>query len=109
MSKKISEILFRSLGTHALKALSVSENELKLIVAPWDNLQNEAVAVFKSVNIIYFEGDSGEIGVVSDLNLPWDIIRFDSTQISDSIWEFGLCCSEVKLGFRAAMPKIFFA
>lgn len=108
MSQKISEMLFRSLGTHALKALSVSESELKLIVAPWDNLQNEAVAIFENVDIIYIEGDSGKIGMTSYLNLPWDIIRFDSTQKTDSIWEFGLCCAEVQLGFRAAMPKIAF-
>ncbi|KJZ08906.1 hypothetical protein TW85_23000 [Marinomonas sp. S3726] len=108
MNRKISDLLFRSLGTHALKALSVSESELTLIVAPWDNLENEAVATFENVKIIYIEGDSGEMGVTSYLNLPWDIIRFDSTEKADSIWEFGLCCDEVKLGFRAPMPKISF-
>ena len=108
MSQKISEMLFRSLGTHALKSLTVSEHELKLTVAPWDNLENEAVAIFENVDIIYIEGDSGKIGMTSYLNLPWDIIRFDSTQKTDSIWEFGLCCAEVQLGFRAAIPKIAF-
>ena len=39
MSPKISEMLFRSLGTHVLKSLTVSEHELKLTVAPWDDLK----------------------------------------------------------------------
>lgn len=108
MSQKISEMLFRSLGTHALKSLTVSEHELKLTVAPWDNLQNEAVAIFENMDIMYIEREGGEIDMVTNLNLPWDIIRFDSTQKTDSIWEFGLCCAEVQLGFRAAMPKITF-
>ena len=34
MSKEISERLFRSLGTHALKAFSLSERGLTLVVAP---------------------------------------------------------------------------
>ncbi|MBQ4835759.1 MULTISPECIES: hypothetical protein [Pseudoalteromonas] len=109
MDKNISDLLFRSLGTHALKAISLSQTEIKLVVAPWDNLNNEALAIFETPEIIYLEGTNGDVSAFADLNLPWDIIRFDSQLVSGLIWEFGLCCDEVHLGFRAKMPDISFS
>ncbi len=108
MEKSISDILFRSLGTHALKEIAFSETEIKLVVAPWEDLQNEAIAVFEQVEILYIEAESGDIGFITDFNLPWDIIRFDSTQKEEARFEFGLCCSEVKLGFSSPMPRVTF-
>ncbi|ESP91450.1 MULTISPECIES: hypothetical protein [Pseudoalteromonas] len=109
MDKNISELLFRSLGTHALKVLSLSQSELKLVVAPWDDLDNEALATFEVSEIMYFEVTSGEVNAFAQLNLPWDIIRFDSQLVSGLIWEFGLCCDEAHLGFRAKVPDISFS
>ncbi|MDC5840263.1 hypothetical protein OPW33_13110 [Vibrio europaeus] len=109
MNKEISERLFRSLGTHALKAFSLSERGLTLVVAPWENLEDEAVAVFSELEVCYIEADSGTQDFSTDFNLPWDIIRFDSYQIEDNLWEFGLCCSEIKVGFKSKMPEISFS
>ncbi|MGF1694462.1 hypothetical protein L4C54_02165 [Vibrio lamellibrachiae] len=108
MNSKISELLFRSLGTHALKEFSLSGSGLKLVVAPWDDLDNEAVAVFSELEISYIEADCGIEGSISDFSLPWDIIRFDSHHKDGDVWEFGLCCSEIQVGFRANMPQISF-
>ncbi|KZN30447.1 hypothetical protein N480_05700 [Pseudoalteromonas luteoviolacea S2607] len=106
MEKNISDMLFRSLGTHALKAMSLSQQGIRFVVAPWDDLKNEATAAFENVDIIYIESDG--LDLMTNFNLPWDIIRFDSNKRSASLWEFGLCCDEIKLGFTASMPKITF-
>ncbi|OCQ23539.1 hypothetical protein A7985_06250 [Pseudoalteromonas luteoviolacea] len=106
MNKSLSDALFRSLGTHALKELSISLHQIQIVVAPWDDLQNEAIALFENVNIIYVE--SHDTDATSNLNLPWDIIRLDSIEKTGAIWEFGLCCAELTLGFTASMPTITF-
>lgn len=104
----ISDVLFRSLGTHAVKRISISEGQLILVVAPWDDLANEATATFSNVQIRYIEADNGIKGIPADLDLPWDIIRFDSNPSEAARWEFGLCCTDIQLGFISDSPDIQF-
>ncbi|MBQ4879939.1 hypothetical protein J8M21_22260 [Pseudoalteromonas luteoviolacea] len=108
MNDTFTDRLFRSLGTHAVKEFSLTETRLKLVVAPWSNLDNEAIATFENPEFIFIEADSGLVGAISNLNLPWDIIRFDSNLVEGVIWEFGLCCSEIQVGFKSKMPEITF-
>lgn len=107
----IEDLLFRHLGTHAVKKLLLSPRGLTLSVAPWQDLTNEAQAEFRLVNIRFIEADCGNNPTFSqdDANLPWDIIRFDSHQVGPELWEFGLCCSEIQLGFTAPLPDIHFS
>jgi hypothetical protein len=102
----ISDQLFRLLGTHALKELSMSSNSIALVVAPWSDLENEARAVFGEVKIEYFDTIFDSTADSTDLALPWDIIRFDVSDSGNERWQFGLCCSDVHLGFSATEPKI---
>ncbi|MBM7035031.1 hypothetical protein [Vibrio ulleungensis] len=104
----ISDQLFRSLGTHALKELSMSSNSIALVVAPWSDLENEATAVFDDVQVEYFDTIFDSTADSTDLALPWDIIRFDVSDRGNDRWQFGLCCSDVHLGFSANAPKITF-
>ncbi|WP_375748617.1 hypothetical protein [Vibrio sp. HN007] len=108
MSNSISNVLFRSYGTHALKEITLAEGRLRLVVAPWTDLSDEAIAEFTNVEIEYIEAERDSQDTFLDFNLPWDIIRFDSKPIDDSFFDFGLCCSDVRLGFKASWPKITF-
>lgn len=101
-----SDQLSRLLGTHALKKLSMSSNSVALVVAPWSDLENEANAVFDDVQIEYFDTIFDSAADSTDLALPWDIIRFDVSDSGKDRWQFGVCCSDVHLGFSATAPKI---
>lgn len=106
MIKTINDILFRSLGTHALKEISISQGQLTLVVAPWTDLEDEATAIFSDMEIIYIEAERDSEDQFLDFNLPWDIIRFDSKSRGHSVWEFGLCCRDIHFGFKAGWPVI---
>lgn len=108
MTTSISESLFRSQGTHAVKRLSISEGRLELTVAPWDDLDNEGSAVFNRLTVSYIEAERDPLDTFLDFNLPWDIIRFDSKPSNHSAWHFGLCCRDIVIGFEADWPVITF-
>lgn len=108
MSFDLSRQLFRSLGTHALKKITLSENCIEIIVAPWTDLDNEANAIFHEVTIEYIEAESGSSHQSLAFDLPWDIIRLDSQENKNGSWTFGLCCCEFVIGFVSRWPKLEF-
>ena len=109
MTRSISEQLFRSLGTHAVKKICISEGRLELVVAPWSDLENEGSAIFNNMTVSYIEAERDSLDTFLDFNLPWDIIRFDSESTGLSTWRFGLCCRDIVIGFVANWPVITFS
>ncbi|MCW8336173.1 hypothetical protein [Vibrio paucivorans] len=108
MASQISIELFRSYGTHALKKISIEIDKITLVVAPWEELDKEATAVFERTKILYIEAEGKVPGESLDYEMPWDMIRLDSQPIADEVWEFGLCCDNFIIGFSGQWPEIAF-
>jgi hypothetical protein len=107
MATKIERVLFRSLGTHSVKSLCVDQHELKLVVAPWSDLENELEAVFRGWRLHSIFVDWVEESDAPDgLKLPWDIIAVDCKEIADSKWNYLLKCEYVEYCFDGQWPQI---
>ncbi|GMQ46676.1 hypothetical protein [Vibrio sp. 10N] len=104
MSEPIYDRMFRQLGDHVVTSIAMSESELRLTVAPSGDLDNQLIAVFEKFEIVFMEAESGRQDVDEDFSLPWFIIRFDICEVDKGIWQYGLCCHELKLGFKANVP-----
>ncbi|WP_295890821.1 hypothetical protein [uncultured Vibrio sp.] len=108
MTSQLQNDLFRSFGTHAVKAIEISESRVALVIAPWTELDNEVQIEFQDVTLSYVEAQWDSSDSTLDMNLPWDIFRLDSSPISPLKWQFGICCSEMIIGFEAEWPKYVF-
>jgi hypothetical protein len=103
LASDVEKVLFGNYGTHALISFSLSIERIAITVAPWVDLNCTTEAVFERVTLLSFRGNSGESP--EELNLPWDIIAFDSTRQSDGRWEFVLYCGATEFIFLADFPK----
>jgi hypothetical protein len=105
MATKIEKALYRNFGTHGVKRFLQEKSRLNIVMAPWEDLSNEASATFDSCEIL-------SINVVNndpeDLNLPWDIVGFGSEQLENGMWQFCLHCSGIEYVFKANWPVIKF-
>ncbi len=102
MATRIEIELFRSYGTHAIKTLTLSQHELRITIAPWDNLENELFASFDSFQLRSFEFDYDEN---EEIELPWDIVAIDSEK-DEQLWQFCIRCWHVEIVFRANWPTM---
>ncbi|MCK6263540.1 hypothetical protein KP803_09680 [Vibrio sp. ZSDE26] len=109
MTDKLKNVLFRDFGTHAVKKLEISEARIVLVVAPWTDLTDEVSAVFQDITLSYVEAQLDSTDEELDLTFPWDIIRLDSTSKDKNRWHFGLCCSDIIIGFDASWPHVKFS
>ncbi|MGF1719210.1 hypothetical protein L4D20_04095 [Vibrio kyushuensis] len=109
MANMLESELYRSLGAHAVIKLDISEQRIVLIVAPWSDLDNQITAVFKDIALNYVEVQLDPQDESVNLDLPWDIIRLDSSMNDNITWHFGLCCSDIIIGFDAPWPSITFS
>ena len=105
MASKIELCLYGSFGTHALLAITLSENRVVVIVAPWEHQSERTVAVFESAELlsIWSQSDS----TPEELVMPWDIIAFDSEELADGRWKFGICCSVTEFIWRSDWPIVY--
>ena len=103
MATPIEMFLYGSGGVHAIVEVVLADGRLVVSVAPWESLADVKVAEFTEVKITSIEvnGDSPD-----DLNLPWDIIGFDSYRLSESHWKFGLHCDGIEFVFQARWPQL---
>jgi hypothetical protein len=103
MSTPIEMFLYGSGGTHAVVEIVLAADKLVLSVAPWTSLPDVKVAEFTEAKIASIDvyADSPD-----DLNLPWDIIGFDSHRLSESHWKFVLHCAGVEYVFEARWPQL---
>jgi len=107
MSTAIEKLLFRSYGTHGVKSISFRENALTVVVAPWTELENELdnelEANFSHALLDYIQSRDPEPG---ELELPWDIIAIDCTDVANGRWKFVLTCQAIEISFSAEWPEI---
>jgi hypothetical protein len=103
LTSEIEKFLFRSGGTHGVVEITLAAKRLVVSVAPWVQLDLVVSAEFteatiKSIDVYAADHD--------DLNLPWDIIGFDSYPMADQRWEFVLHCAGVEYVFVSRWPKL---
>ena len=103
MTTDIENYLFQQNGTHAVVAFNLSEKRLVVSVTPWTDLLSVVIADFPEAGItsmdVYADGHD-------DLNLPWDIIGFDSFPLSEGRWRFVLCCHCLEYVFESRWPRL---
>jgi hypothetical protein len=103
MFTAIEKFLYGAGGTHGVVAITLSADRLVLSVAPWSSLSVVKVAEFMEPKITSIEVYADN---TVDLNLPWDIIGFDSYPLSEPRWKFVLHCAGIEYVFESRWPTV---
>jgi hypothetical protein len=103
MSTEIEKFLYGQFGTHGVVEIGLSTKRLILSVVPWTHPSLVKVAEFMQSRISSIEvyADNPD-----DLNLPWDIIGFNSFPLSESRWTFVLHCAGIEYNFESRWPTL---
>ena len=99
----IEEALFLDDSVHQVVVLALSNESLFVEVQPLNGSSDRAQAEFVSPVIVsvdtsYVEPDEAE--------LPWEIIGFDSHNLSDEKWSFCLHTEGGEWAFESTWPAI---
>ena len=99
MSSSIEHALYGDRGTHGVIEFSLVPGSIMLRATPWDKPAEWVKAVFENARFFSLDqypdkGDKGE-----DLDLPWDIIGFDSYEQAAGRWKFVFHCKSVEWCF----------
>jgi hypothetical protein len=103
MSTAIEKFLYGSGGVHGVVEITLSADRLIVSVAPWTSLSVIKVAEFMEPKVTSIEVYADES---DDLNLPWDIIGFDSYPLSEPLWKFVLHCAGIEYIFESRWPTL---
>jgi hypothetical protein len=110
----IEDALFGGRSTaHAVIGFNADRKDIHLRLAPWKGQDSEAVpdqnaevfATFRNAYILSvdtYEADA------SSPRPPWDIIGFDSDELSNGRWSFCLHTDCVEYSFESDWPEIVF-
>ena len=106
MLTKIEQVMFRECNvTHAVVGFALTQDKLLLTVAPWNDLAFLLSAEFPAFKITSLDVYPDE---PIDLNLPWDIIGFNSDAIDSERWEFVLHCDSIEYSFESKWPVLIY-
>ncbi len=101
MATGIESFLFGQGGTHGVTEIRLSATRLALTVAPWEGSSSPTSVEFAGAKIlsvdVYADGPD-------DLNLPWDIIGFESYPLPHDRWRFVLHCAGIEYVFESRWP-----
>jgi hypothetical protein len=103
LASSIEQALYGNRGTHGLIEFSLLPGCIRLRVAPWEEPAAWVQAEFANARFSSLDqyADQGE-----DLDLPWDIIGFDSYEQPSGRWQFVLHCQAVEWCFESDWPVI---
>jgi hypothetical protein len=103
LASAIERSLYGNRGTHGVVEFSLTPGRIRLRVAPWDDPTTSVQAVFSNARFSSLDqyADKGD-----DLDLPWDIIGFDSYEQPHGRWRFVLHCSAIEWCFESEWPVI---
>jgi hypothetical protein len=103
MSTPIEHFLYRNRGVHAVMGFELRPREIRVKIAPWEDPEDSAVAIFGGARISSVDVYADD---ADDLNLPWDIIGIDSYELDGQRWRFVLHCGGIEYGFEAQWPTL---
>jgi hypothetical protein len=97
MASAIETWLYGSDRPHGIVSFHVSPGQIVIAVAPypWDAREVVTDATFEAAVLRYVQSHSDLSP--DDVELPWDIIGFDSYELADGRWEFVVCCSALEV------------
>jgi hypothetical protein len=98
----IEQALFRDGSAHCVSSIRLSSEELLLTLHPWERAAVVVQASFHRPRIV--STDDTHAG--DDIELPWDIIGFDSEQLPDGGWRFCLHTDAIEYVFDSSWPQI---
>src|SRR3954469_9383190 len=98
MASRIEQFLLSNDGTYAVVEIRQAEKRLTLSIAPWQNLESVVTADFAEAAVTSIDIHPA---APDELNVPWDIIGFDSYPLSENRWRFVLCCAGVEYAFES--------
>lgn len=99
----IEYALYGNRGVHGVVEFELTPNRIRLRVAPWEEPASWTQAVFCNAAMISLDqyAEEGE-----ELDLPWDIIGFDSCEQPTGRWRFVLHCADIEWCFESEWPVI---
>jgi hypothetical protein len=100
----LERFLFGGHGAHGIIEFTLVQGCVRLRLAPWEGLRLITEATFESAKVLslsQFDEPDEE-----DLNLPWDIIGFDSYELPDECWKFVLVCGALEWCWESKWPKL---
>jgi hypothetical protein len=103
LASSIERALYGDRGTHGVIEFSLVPGFILLRVAPWDEPTAWVKAGFANARFSSLDqyANKGE-----ELDLPWDIIGFDSYDQPTGRWKFVLHCSSIEWSFESDWPVI---
>jgi hypothetical protein len=103
LSSAIEHALYGNHGTHGVIEFFLKPGYVRLRLAPWSEPEAWVQAGFANAKLASVEtyGHEGD-----ELDLPWDIIGFDSYELPGSRWCFVLHCDVIEWCFEAEWPVI---
>lgn len=106
MATEIEKLLFRNRGAHAVVEMTLALKRLVLTVAPLSDLSQRTTVEFADCRLTSLDVLDDNL---VELNLPWDIIGFDSDELGEARWSFCLHCSAIEHSFEAGWPRMISA
>lgn len=98
----IEQALFRDGSAHCVSSFDLSQNALVLVIHPWLQANVATQARFEKPHIVSIDASYAD----ENSELPWDIIGFDSAQLSGEYWRFCLHTDSVEYAFESTWPQI---
>lgn len=99
----IEHALYGDRGTHGVFEFILAPGIVHVRLAPWSEPEASVQAVFANSKLSSVDEYADEIG---ELDLPWDIIGFDSYELPGKRWRFVLHCDVIEWCFEAEWPVI---
>src|SRR4051812_34841327 len=86
VASAIEQHLYGTRGTHALLSITLAERRVVVLVAPWSHSAEVTEAVFDDAEVrhVWAAPDAPP----EEARLPWDVIGFESTELTGGRWEF---------------------
>ncbi|MDR2981084.1 MAG: hypothetical protein LBV12_02425 [Puniceicoccales bacterium] len=98
----IEKALFLDHSAHYIRALEINENTLSLTVYPCMRTDVCSHARFDNVRALHIQDMEPD----EPHELPWDIIGFDSKQLTNGYWKFVLYTGDLEYSFESLWPVI---
>ena len=103
LATAIALFLYEGRGVHGVSEFTASPGVVRLKLTPWEGPQVHTCAVFGEDRLISLDAYPDDR---CTLDLPWDVIGFDSDDLGGGRWRFVLHWDAIEWCFESAWPVI---
>jgi len=105
----LEQFLFGGNVAHGIIEANLASGCIRLRLAPWEgqavSIQATFAATFANAKILYLS-QLAEPDEEEDLNLPWDIIGFDSYELPGRFHKFVMNCRVLEWCWESEWPRV---